>query len=237
LDGERKGDCFGLGMSDLFATRDWTATDCPGGSREQASAWEAPKDSTLVDYWQFFSSFLRNPASVGALVPSSVSLAREVIAGCDLENAEVVVELGPGTGVITREILRRINPKATFLALELDATNAAKLQRRHDGVRIYNESAEHIRRCLNRQGRKRADYIISALPWGNMGCKLQDRILRSVFGTLSEQGKFTTFAYVHTRWLPTAHHFRQRLRKHFAEIATSKVVWKNLPPAFVYRCS
>jgi phospholipid N-methyltransferase len=64
----------------------------------------------------------------------------------------------------------------------------------------------------------------------------QNRIFDAVFASLAPGGLFTTFAYVHARWLPTSLRFRQRLFRHFSRIEVTPIVWRNLPPAFVYRC-
>src|SRR5262245_60336597 len=145
-------------------------------------------DSSLIDRLeplvaerlQFFGAFLREPASVGALVPSSRWLAQAMVQECDLTNAETVVELGPGTGSFTDLILKRIGRNTVFLALELNAENAHGLQRRFPSVAVYNDSAEHLEQYLVRHGSQKADCIISGLPWGNMSERLQERIMSAV---------------------------------------------------------
>ena len=64
----------------------------------------------------------------------------------------------------------------------------------------------------------------------------RSNILAAVLASLSPEGMFTTFGYVHACWLPRARRFRDRLKNHFAEVKTSRTVWRNAPPAFVYRC-
>lgn len=211
----------------------------PPAARARLTATEAPADgelSPLAEYWNFFKLFLRRPATVGSVVPSSRSLARAAIHGCGLSTADTVIELGPGTGAFTREIVRNIGPSTLFIALELEAEHAHEIRRKFPRVHVYHDSAENIRRALSKHGRKKADCIISALPWGNMGYGLQDRILQAIFGSLRRGGAFTTFAYAQTLLLPTGHHFRKRLEGHFDVVKTSPIVWNNLPPAFVYRC-
>ena len=184
----------------------------------------------------FLKAFLRKPMTMGALCPSSPALARAMLQDCDLENAGVVVELGPGTGPFTRLILDRIGPQTLFLALELDQTCVARLRGELEGVEVYHDSAEQLVEYLARHDRDHADYVISGLPWANMRPQVQDRILNAVIQCLTPRGVFTTFAYAHAYWLPTAGRFRRRLRQHFDSVKTSRLVWRNLPPAYVYRC-
>jgi len=148
----------------------------------------------------------------------------------------MVVELGPGTGAFTRLILDRIGPETLFLALELDGACVKRLREHLHGLEIHQDSAEHLERHLKRLGVESADYVISGLPWSNMRRQVQDRILDAVVRSLAPKGVFTTFAYIHAAWLPTALRFRRRLREHFGSVRTSRIVWKNLPPAYVYRC-
>ncbi len=65
---------------------------------------------------------------------------------------------------------------------------------------------------------------------------MQHRILKAVLQSLAPGGQFVGFAYVHAMWLPTTLQFRRRLLRHFSRVETTPVVWRNLPPAFVYRC-
>lgn len=184
----------------------------------------------------FFYTFLRRPARVGAVAPSSSWLAEAVLQGCDLEHADTVVELGPGTGAFTELILRRIGRQTTFFALELAPEHVRSLRRRFPGLTVYNDSAEAIGRYLAAHQKSQADYVICGLPWANMLPRVQDRITQPVFDCLGPEGVFAGFAYVHASWLPTAQHFRRRLRQRFAEVEWTPIIWRNLPPAFVYRC-
>lgn len=191
----------------------------------------------FAGHFTFFQSFLRDPAIVGALSPSSPVLARAMIDGFSLSNADTVVELGPGTGAFTGPILEQIGRQATFIAMELDPASVRTLKRRFPDLAVYNDSAERMLDYLALHGKKRAKYIVSGLPWANLPIDDQMRIMDIIVKGLSPDGMFTTFAYVHARWLPNARQFRRLLQSRFAHVETSPVIWANLPPAFVYRCS
>jgi phospholipid N-methyltransferase len=148
----------------------------------------------------------------------------------------VVVELGPGTGAVTEVLLQHLGKRSRFFALELDRNNTFLLRKRFPGCEIHNDSAENLRHHVNRCGPGGVDSVVSGLPWGNMGAGLQERILQAVVDVLAPGGRFATFAYIHTRWLPSARRFRRMLEDRFATVEQSRVVWRNLPPAVVYRC-
>jgi phospholipid N-methyltransferase len=154
----------------------------------------------------------------------------------DLSDARVVVEYGPGTGSVTPHILRALRPGATFLAIELDRVLCEVFRRRFPDVAIYRESAVNVGACLADHGVSSADCIISGLPWAAFGRKLQNELLDSTLAVLSDGGRLVTFAYWHASRLWSARMLRRALYKHFSSVSISPVVWRNLPPAFVYCC-
>jgi phospholipid N-methyltransferase len=85
-------------------------------------------------------------------------------------------------------------------------------------------------------GMPAADCIVSGLPWAVFSSELQLRLLAAIRDALRSGGTFATFAYLHAAWLPAARRFREHLTSHFETVEESRVVWRNLPPAFVYRC-
>lgn len=184
---------------------------------------------------RFFGALLRNPARVGAVVPSSPALAREMARACDLQRAHTVVELGAGTGSLTREILRQIGPDTLFIALEIDERIAADLRKKFPGVVVYQESAAHLPACLARHGRTHADCILSGLPFASLPTTTADSILQAIFASLKPGGAFVMFTYLHSRLLPGMWRFREHVTRQFRDVTTSGVVWNNVPPAVVVR--
>lgn len=191
----------------------------------------------LSEHIEFFRAFIREPATVGAVSPSSQSLAKEMIEGFALGSADTVVEMGPGTGAFTGLILERIGDQTTFISMELDAINARRLRRRFPQALVYNDAADKIAKYLAFHGKRKADYVICGLPWASLPLPTQQSTLNAILESLAPDGVFSTFAYIHARMLPKAKQFKTQLKQHFARVETSPIIWKNLPPAFVYRCS
>ena len=196
-----------------------------------------PWEPGFQEHIAFFQAFLREPASVGAVSPSSPALARAMIEGFRLDRAETVVELGPGTGAFTGLIREAVGRRSTFLTIELDPGNVETLKKRFPGVIVHHDSAENLRACLARHKKTQADYVISGLPWASLPLAVQEGVFKAILASLAPEGVFTTFGYLHARYCSKARQFRQRLEQHFEKVETSPVVWWNLPPAFVYRCS
>jgi phosphatidylethanolamine/phosphatidyl-N-methylethanolamine N-methyltransferase len=207
------------------------AIPSPPRKRVQAVA------SQLGERLAFLGAFLRKPHVVGAITPSSQFLAHAMIEGMELNRAKLVVELGPGTGAFSKVILERLGRHTEFLALELDMGSAKRLRQQFPGVAFHHDSAENLQQYVARSRSKRADIVISGLPWTILPRPLHDRIFRGIIDSLAPDGLFATFAYVHGRCLPSAGRFRSLLKDHFQQVNRSHVVWRNIPPAFVYRCS
>src|SRR5262245_895275 len=130
---------------------------------------------------RFFGEFVRQPLTVGAVWPSSKRLARLVVSSCTIRPGDTVVELGPGNGAFTELILERMRGHCRFLAVELNASNVATLQRRFPRAHIIHDSAENLRRHLGRAG---ADCVVSGLAWGNMLPRTQNNIFRAILRSL-----------------------------------------------------
>ncbi|MFE9679521.1 class I SAM-dependent methyltransferase [Streptomyces sp. NPDC006259] len=179
--------------------------------------------------------FLRHPRLTGAVAPSSPALAQAMTAGLDLDRADVVVELGSGTGAITQAILRQLAPAARLVAVELNPVFARRLTERYSdsAVEVLHGSAEDLTKLVPYQ----VDVVVSGLPWTVMPHERQGRILDAVTGVLSPSGRFSTFAYVHAVWAPPARRFTAELAARFSTLERSPVVWPNIPPAYVHRAA
>jgi Phospholipid N-methyltransferase len=183
-----------------------------------------------------FRRFLRNPVQVGALCPSSRALCSTIVSQVGVDRADVIVELGPGTGAITREIILRMPENARLVAIELDETLCGHLRESFPEITVCNDSAAGIGEILEQYSLPKPTVVISGLPWANFPVSLQRSILTSVAEQIAPGGYFTTFAYLQGMMLASGRRFRSMLTEVFSEVTTSPVVWGNLPPAFVYRC-
>jgi phospholipid N-methyltransferase len=180
-----------------------------------------------------FSEFLRHPLLTGAVAASSPALARMMTDGIGLEQARTVVELGPGTGVFTEAILRRVAPRTRVVAIEINGHLAERLSHRTNEVEVVHGSATDLDNLVHEP----VDAIVSGLPWTVMPEPVRRRILEAVTATLAPTGMFTTFAYAHAAWTPPGRRFAAELRQRFGTTGTSRLVWGNLPPAFVHRAA
>lgn len=178
----------------------------------------------------FLKEFFKERKTVGAIRPSSKSLANKMLKNVDFKNSNVIVEFGPGTGVFTKRIIKEMNPEASLYVFELHGPFFEKLQEEYkddDRVKVINDSAANVRKYLESDNKDFADVIISSLPLTNFDQKLTMRILKSAEIVLKTEGQYIQFQY--------SLNARKLLNKIFNSISIQFTA-NNLPPAFVYTC-
>ncbi len=173
----------------------------------------------------FISQIMSRPHEVVALAPSSDGLCQEMVAGLDPAKGPVI-ELGAGTGNITRAILGRGIAPEMLHSVEMNPMFCTHLCDAFPRVNVHQMSA-----CdLDDLGLKNVQAVISGLPLLSMPIAVQRDILRGSFNSLAPEGSFVQFTYGPN---PSVH---SDLRKELTLSWTrSDKIWRNLPPARVYR--
>ncbi len=195
---------------------------------------EEPQNQRLT----FLRSFLRSPSKIGAVLPTSKHFCRYMVRSVDWKPAKFVVEFGPGTGVVTDELLPMLPPTCRYLGVELDPALCRIFRQRHPGVSLHRGSAADIEGIAREEGIGPIDVIISGLPWASFNRGLQDTILSAAHRALKPGGKFLTFGYKIGTILPAGRRFyKEIVPRYFDNVAKSKYVWRNLPPAFFITCT
>jgi len=185
---------------------------------------------------ELFKHFVKKPGEIGAICPSSKVLAKTIISDIAIDKAKTVVEIGPGTGVFTDKIIENLHEDAHFFVIELNQQLHSNFEKNYPDIKAYNNCASELSSIMEKEGIKSVDAVISGLPWAAFPQELQNEIMDAIIDSLSPGGTFTTFAYLQGFLMKAAHRFRKLLKKKFDSVETSKTVWRNFPPAFVYRC-
>ncbi len=183
----------------------------------------------------FFNTFVKRPSQVGAIAPSGRRLCTALVDSFDWNEVRYVAEFGPGTGVVTELIVDRLHPDAKFIAVERDSKLARTTRERCPGVEVVEGSVVDIDTICRDRGFPHLDAVVSGLPWASFSSSLQQEIFGAMFRVLRPGGRFATFAYLQGVGLPAGQRFAKLLKQNFSTVSKSRTVWRNLPPAFVYR--
>lgn len=208
---------------------------------------ENARDRNRVRRWAaFLKEFIRSPRDIGAVAPSSRRLAAAMLRDLDLKSAHAVVEYGPGTGIFTRAVLDELGPRwladgeppRRFVAIEHNRKMVDMLRADHPEVTVVHDSAANVIEVCRNSGIApgTVDCIVSGLGWASFTDALRTEILEATAKVLKPGGRFHTFAYQTGFLIPGSWHFRSEIKRLFSEVRTGRVVWGNLPPAFVYQC-
>jgi phosphatidylethanolamine/phosphatidyl-N-methylethanolamine N-methyltransferase len=179
--------------------------------------------------------------TVGAVAPSSRHLARAMLGPLPLERARVVVELGSGTGVMTRALLDVMPDDATLFAFEINPRFTRYLASTVSDPRLVliNASAETLGQEIRRRGCLRVDAALSSLAMSFMQESQRHALLSDIGNLLDETGVFTQYHYVHGLQFQNGQMTRSNLprllHRHFRSVQRT-IIWRNLPPAFVFAC-
>jgi phosphatidylethanolamine/phosphatidyl-N-methylethanolamine N-methyltransferase len=172
-----------------------------------------------------FKLWLKNPRKIGAVAPSSPELAgamaRQIPRGPGW-----VVELGGGTGSVTKAILESGVARDKLVVVERDPTLHRILHERYPGVRILHGDAMQLQALLRREGIDQVKAVVSSLPLISMKRTIQYRITAQAFGCLEPGAPLIQFTYSLFSPIPR--------RLHGVEGQVGDRVLQNLPPASVW---
>jgi phospholipid N-methyltransferase len=181
--------------------------------------------------WVFFRQWLRAPLTTASVVPSSPRLGKAMAMALPAE-AGRIVELGAGTGAITRELLRfGVRPEC-LLVIELNPELHDELQRGFPRSTVVCGDARELPQILAAAegfGEGGVDAVVSSLGFLSMPPSLVEEILQSVFACLPNRGVLVQFTYGPKCPVP-----ERMLRRLNLKAKRVDFTLMNLPPASVY---
>jgi phospholipid N-methyltransferase len=162
-----------------------------------------------------------------------VFLSRALLRGLDLSSCRCVVELGAGTGPITKELLRVLPPTCRALIVERDPDFCDRLREhfpreRYPGAEVVQADAADLDQILAERGIAEVDHFLCGLPLPSFPRELRDRVLGVVHRRIAPAGTFRQLT--HMPWI-----YYHLYRRYFAQVDFRLVV-RNFPPAGFYVC-
>lgn len=178
--------------------------------------------------WMLFArEAWRNPRIMGTGWASSSRLAQTIASFVPITESGLIVELGGGTGVVTKALLQRGVAPERLVCIEQSASLADYLHRNFPKVRVIKGDARHLCDLLgNDNDCQRISNIVSGLPFRSLPPAVGHDIIKQIDQALPKEGVLVQFTYDlgARRVIPLPHHFQH---------VYYKLVWSNIPPARV----
>lgn len=181
---------------------------------------------------QFLQAFLKNPGKVGAITPSSTELATELLQGIAPDDNNIVLELGVGTGAITRFLQDIVPDGNSYLGIELDRDLVRTLNRKYPDMRILCGNATDAYSIHAGSGLGKVRYVVCCLPFVSLPKEVSEAIIAEIDRFMDEGCELRILQYAHGYFLPPAVKLREFLKARYGRSRRSPLVLKNVPPAF-----
>ena len=193
------------------------------------SSVRALKKPRLDDEVRFLRSWIEKPLHVGAVMPSGRLLARTMAHYVDPYAEGPVVELGPGTGAITKALIDHGIDQKRLVLVEYNPGFCALLRDRYPQAKVVQGDAYTLRDTLWNVLSAPATAIVSGLPLVTKPMMTRLKLIRDAFAALTPGAPFVQFTYAVIPPIP----------KSLPGVSTeaSERIWMNIPPArvWVYR--
>jgi phospholipid N-methyltransferase len=149
----------------------------------------------------FLRNFLKHPATLGSVVPSSRFLTARLLRRVDFQRARLIVEYGPGIGNISHAVVAKMHRDACCVLIEVNPDFVRHLRRVFEGdrrVRVVHGSAATVEGVVQKLGFKAADYVISGIPFSTMPEALRFSILTASNRVLRQDGRLLVYQFTRT---------------------------------------
>jgi ornithine lipid N-methyltransferase len=179
----------------------------------------------------FFTKFLRHGTKIASLAPSSPWLSRATVRNVDWANAKVLVELGAGTGPITKVLAEKARPETRVIVLERDPDFSRLLRERFGSLpnfEVIEGDVRDLATMLRDRGIAQVDHIVSGLPVPSFPKDLQRdffKVVREILSPTGGYSQITELALVY-----------KGLYKRYFEHVKFVFEPRNFPPAGAYHC-
>jgi ornithine lipid N-methyltransferase len=185
----------------------------------------------MNDFALFLGKFVKHGTAIASVAPSSRWLSRLTIGNIDWDKAGALVELGAGTGPITRAIAERARPGCRVIVVERDPDFVTLLRGRfhwQTNFEIVQGDAGDLISILGDRGITAVDHVISGLPVPSFPKGLQESLFRAVGTLMRPEGTFNQITEI--PWL-----YRRLYQRYFHDVRFV-LEPRNMPPAGTYFC-
>jgi phospholipid N-methyltransferase len=181
-----------------------------------------------MKYIEFIKESLKNIKKVGTVFPSSKHVVEKMVAPINFEEKLIILELGSGSGVITKRLLEKMSCNSKLLCFETNKKFYQELKKINDNKMILiNQSAEKMKEYLDKYEIEKVDYIVSSVPLLSLPKEVTNKILSISVEILGCSGQLIQLQY--TKLLA------KKLKSYYNQIYI-QFTPKYYLPAFIYTC-
>lgn len=175
----------------------------------------------------FIKGFIKHPVMVGAILPSSPFVVRNMLGPVKWDECKLFVEYGPGVGTFCQPVLDRLPRDGMLIVIDTNPDFITYLKRSigDSRFRAVLGSAADVEDIVRAHGFDHADYILSGLPFSTLPGNVGPRIAAATHAILRKGGAFLVYQYTAAA--------RDFMTPHFSHI-DSGVEWKNVPPCKLF---
>lgn len=184
----------------------------------------------MIKTWTYIKNLIRDPY-VASITPTSGIAVQKVCEKIDFDTTRLIIEYGPGMGVFTVHLLKRMRPDARLIAIERNKNFYRILHEELPDPRltVLHDCAENVMNILKTCKEKQADYILSGIPFSFLPIGKKVEILRGAHSALKEGGKFLAYQ----NFVQTPDHLKNHLGKIFQKMHT-QYFFLSLPPLLIF---
>jgi phosphatidylethanolamine/phosphatidyl-N-methylethanolamine N-methyltransferase len=175
----------------------------------------------------FFRRYIAHPLKVGSIIPSSPFLAKVVAKHTKYGPDDAVVELGAGTGSITKGLIKAGIPTDRLFVVELDADMCTFLRKEMPQVQVIHGDAGSLKDILPSKWHNKVSTVISGIPMLTLPFEAQHRLIKSWISMMKPDGQMLQYSYSLVSPIPQ--------EKLGLKGGRAGMTFLNVPPASVYR--
>lgn len=195
---------------------------------QAADAELAPRESKFADVCLFAKKFATKGRAIAAIGPSGSVMCRAMTRNIDFSQPGVIVELGAGTGAITKAIVERLQSHHRFIIVEIDPEFVDVLRERFPQYEVVRGDATAMGSTFEKIGVRQVKFVFSGLATAHLPLRGQVRLHRWLRHYLDPTGTYMQITFVPRIYL-------NYYRRHFHDVQYTPI-WRNVPPGGVYAC-
>lgn len=180
------------------------------------------------EHWLFIKKYLTKGTSIASFAPSSQTLAEKLCRFVDPKKPQTILELGAGTGAVTRMIEKKMHPNSILIAVEQDGDFVNYLQNSCKKARIIHGNAQTMLASIHSMGINSVDVIINGLPTPSLPKKIIKIIYENCQSLIVGEVPISQLTIM--PWV-----YFKMYKKYFEKVEFD-FVFKSIPPGGIYHC-